>query len=214
MLCPYCKLGISLDTRKEDIQPLENGKGIEVVQGFCPMCNNFIVLIKEGSCIWIDEDCELSGNEVIKKIIFPQFHLRITNIEVPKKYRDELNEAYSIMFVSLKASAAMSRRLLQVLLREEFKIKVKSDNLSDEIIEFQNLPGPSTMLKREVDAIRKIGNFAAHPRKSQVTGEIIEVEPDEAEWSVEVLFNILEHLFILPEKANIRMQNLNQKSMN
>jgi hypothetical protein len=33
-----------------------------------------------------------------------------------------------------------------------------------------------------LDAIRTIGNFAAHPIKSTSSGEIVDVEPGEAEW--------------------------------
>jgi hypothetical protein len=33
-----------------------------------------------------------------------------------------------------------------------------------------------------IDAVRNIGNFAAHPQKSTATGEILEVEFGESEW--------------------------------
>lgn len=38
-------------------------------------------------------------------------------------------------------------------------------------------------LKSPVDEIRNIGNFSAHPIKSQVTGQIVDVEDEEAEWN-------------------------------
>ncbi len=38
-----------------------------------------------------------------------------------------------------------------------------------------------------IDAVRVIGNFAAHPIKSKSTGEIVDVEPGEAEWNLNTL---------------------------
>jgi hypothetical protein len=36
-----------------------------------------------------------------------------------------------------------------------------------------------------IDAIRNVGNFAAHPLKSTNTGLILDVEPSEAEWPLD-----------------------------
>ena len=58
-------------------------------------------------------------------------------------------------------------------------------NLSDEIN--QVLPRLPNELRQNIDAIRNFGNFAAHPDRNIVTGEIIDVEPQEAEWTMEIL---------------------------
>jgi len=42
---------------------------------------------------------------------------------IPTKYQDEVREALGVLDVSPKSSAALSRRLLQRLLREELRIK-------------------------------------------------------------------------------------------
>jgi hypothetical protein len=42
-------------------------------------------------------------------------------------------------------------------------------------------------LKENVDVIRHYGNFAAHPNINRVTGEIVDVESGEAEWTLERL---------------------------
>jgi hypothetical protein len=70
---------------------------------------------------------------------------------------------------SPKASAALGRRCLQHLLREA--AKVKPGNLADEIqqvIDSGKLPSD---LAESIDAIRNLGNFAAHPMKSQHSGK-------------------------------------------
>jgi len=85
--------------------------------------------------------------------------------------------------------AALSRRCLQNLLRE--KAKTTKRDLSyqiQEILDSKKLP---SYLSEDLGAVRNIGNFSAHPIKSKKTGEIIEVEPGEADLNL----NILEQLF-------------------
>jgi len=78
-----------------------------------------------------------------------------------------------VLEYSPKASAALSRRCLQVLLRD--KGNVKPSNLNDEIVEA--MPDLPSHLAGAVDAVRSLGNFAAHPIKSQSTGEVVGKPP-------------------------------------
>lgn len=48
-------------------------------------------------------------------------------------------------------------------------------------------------MERELDAVRNIGNFAAHTQKSTVTGAILDVVPGEAEWNLDVLASTSSH---------------------
>ena len=110
---------------------------------------------------------------------------------------------------SPKASAALSRRCLQHLLRTYANIK--PGNLADEIqevIESRTLP---SYLSESLDAIRLIGNFAAHPIKSTHTGEIIDVEPGEAEWILDVLESLFDFYFVQPAKLLTKRDALNKK---
>ena len=52
-------------------------------------------------------------------------------------------------------------------------------NQIQEVIDSKKLP---SHLKEQIDAIRNIGNFAAHASKSKSTGTIVDVEPSEADW--------------------------------
>ena len=92
--------------------------------------------------------------------------------EVPIEIAKDFNEAVLILNDSPRASAALSRRCLQNILRE--KAKVKPGNLSDEIQEIIDRKELPSYLAECLDHIRIIGNFAAHPIKSERTGEIIE----------------------------------------
>lgn len=130
-------------------------------------------------------------------------------IEVPKNIAIDYLEACVVLSDSSKASAALSRRCLQNLLID--KAGVKKGDLSTQIqnvIDSGKLP---THLESDIDAIRNIGNFAAHPNKSISTGEILEVEPNEAQWNLEVLEALFDFYYVQPEKARIRREALNIK---
>ena len=62
-----------------------------------------------------------------------------------------------------------------------------------------------------LDAVRNIGNFAAHPIKSQSTGEIVPVEPGEAEWNLDVLESLFDFYFVSPARTKARKEALNKK---
>jgi hypothetical protein len=127
--------------------------------------------------------------------------------EVDRKFADDYNEACLVLSLSPKASAALSRRCLQNLLRD--KACVKKPNLSQGIDEVIRIGGLPSYLSENLDAIRVVGNFAAHPMKSTSTGEIIDVEADEAELCLDVLKGLFDHYFVGPAKAR---NNQNKKT--
>jgi hypothetical protein len=129
--------------------------------------------------------------------------------EVPTSYKDDFLEAYSLVVFSPKASAALSRRLLQKIFRNEFNLR--QSNMAKEIEEFINLPDVPSYLKQAIDAVRTVGNFAAHPIKSTSTGEIVEVEPGEAQWLIDVIDAVFDFTFVQPKRLEERKAQLNQK---
>lgn len=129
--------------------------------------------------------------------------------EVPTEFSDDYLEACLVLADSPKASAALSRRCLQHIIRE--KMGIKERDLSQEIqlvIDKGLLP---TDLLESIDAIRNVGNFAAHPVKSQSSGEIVEVEPNEAEWNLDVLEMMFDYLFVRPAAIKRRRAALDAK---
>jgi len=111
--------------------------------------------------------------------------------------------------ISAKASAALSRRCLQLLLRDE--VKVKRQDLSKEIQELLDRGTLPSHIADSLDAVRSIGNFAAHPLKSQSTGEIVPVEVGEAEWNLDVLESLFDFYFVAPALTKARKAVLNKK---
>ncbi len=129
--------------------------------------------------------------------------------EVPETLAEDYNDACRVLSDSAKASAALSRRCLQIILREHAKVK-PSDLSSeiDEVLASKQLP---SYIASDVDAIRQYGNFAAHPIKSTNSLEIIDVEPGEAEWSLDVLVQLFDHYFVGPAEAQKKRDALNAK---
>lgn len=138
--------------------------------------------------------------------------------EVHASLAEDYAEACIVLPDSPKASAALSRRCLQNLLRQA--TNVKPGNLSDEIQEVMNSGSLPTHLMQIIDAVRQIGNFAAHPMKSQSTGEIVPVEPQEAEWNLDVLESLFDFYYVQPAVVakkravlNAKLQDAGKKAM-
>jgi uncharacterized protein DUF4145 len=126
------------------------------------------------------------GEETSSRLIRPKASGRPpVSPEVPNEYAEDYNEACLVLADSTKASAALSRRCLQFLLRD--KAKVKHQDLVKEIQELLDRGTLPSHIADSLDAVRNIGNFAAHPIKSKSTGEIVPVETGEAEWNLNVL---------------------------
>jgi len=218
MKCPHCKTAyneewdqtyVFVTNEKHDER---EGYYLDYVQ--CPECKEIIIDIIRGPLRRYTDDPEEyvdTSSEFLseRKRIYPISSKREIGNEIPKTYRDEYSEAISIVNMSPKASAALSRRIVQLILREELKIRKR--NLSDEIDFFISKTDAPSYLKEAVDAIRNIGNFAAHPSKSNNTGEIVEVENSEAEWLLEVIEALFDFVFVQPSKLKKRKEKLNKK---
>ena len=129
--------------------------------------------------------------------------------EVPDPYRTDFAEAAITLPDSAKASAALSRRCLQTLIRE--KAGFRRSRLSDEIDELLKSGQIPSWLGENVDAVRNVGNLAAHETKDTHTGEIVDVEFGEAEWLLDVLDGLFDFYFVQPAVQQRRREALNEK---
>jgi hypothetical protein len=129
--------------------------------------------------------------------------------EVPPDVIEDYKEACLVLADSPKASAALSRRCLQHLLRHAGG--VRPSDLFDEIQQVIDAKSLPSTIAESIDAVRVIGNFAAHPIKSKVTGEIVDVELHEAEWNLDVLESLFDFYYVLPARAKAKKDALNKK---
>lgn len=210
MKCPNCSDGIHFqpDGVAGFLFAEDDERGFDVVAGLCPSCSELIALYREGAAVDTTHRVIITGVER-EEIIYPRAAARPVDSEVPSKYAESFKEAAAVLGISTKASAALSRRLLQELLREE--VKVTPSSLSKEIDEFISAKDTPGYLATAVDAVRNVGNFAAHPLKDTNTGEIVDVEPGEAEWLLDVVESLFDFVFVQPARLETRKTELNEK---
>ena len=93
---------------------------------------------------------------------------------IPQTIRSDYEEAHAILNLSPKASATLSRRCLQGMIRDFWGIS--KARLVDEIDALIDLVDSNT--SEVLNAIRKIANIGAHPERN--INIIVDIEPNEA----------------------------------
>lgn len=66
-------------------------------------------------------------------------------------------------------------------------------------------------IAENLDAVRNIGNFAAHPMKDTSSGAIMPVEPEEADWNLDVIEELFDIFYVQPELAKRKRASLDAK---
>jgi hypothetical protein len=175
----------------------------------CPRCNKYNIRLENGDPSPIDSNRILTRRG--SRVVHPKGGIsrKPAPADVPKGLAEDYNEACLVLADSAKASAALGRRCLQIILREH--AKVKPQDLSNEIGEVLASKQLPTYIANDIDAIRHIGNFAAHPIKSTNSGEIVDVEDGEAEWTLDTLVQLFDHYFVGPAEAQKKRDALNAK---
>lgn len=205
MKCPHCRTDFHDEPHSIPVGQDADGGWI-LIRRKCPACGRFILHLDNGIVSGLDH-FELAYVER-SILVRPKGSTRPPcPPEVPKELAEDYTQACLILVDSPKAAAALGRRCLQHLLRGT--AKVKAGNLADEIEQVLNtLP---SHLAESIDAIRNIGNFAAHPLKAQNSGEILDVEPHEAEWTLDVLEGLFDFYFVQPAVLKKKRDAMNQK---
>lgn len=204
MKCPHCLDSIHpAFTSQGDLRDFtqdKDGSHWSVSHMRCPACERAIIRLLNTK----------SGLGSEARLVVPKEPSRApVSPEVPREFADNYKEACLVLADSAKASAALSRRCLQHLLRE--KAGVKPSNLDGEIQEALNSKALPTHLADAVDAVRVVGNFAAHPIKSTSTGEVVDVEDGEAEWVLDTLEGLFDFYFVQPLLLKKKKDALNKK---
>lgn len=218
-ICPFCNSLVSSTYQTERTEVLHfsdgyhavNDKSAEFANVFriymrlCPSCGN-VSFIAEGLDNLRGINIPLYPISLAKQ--FPDY--------VPKAIRKDYEEAYSILTLSPKASATLSRRCLQGMIRDFWKIDIKSGKLYDEINAIQDKVSPAQ--RKAIDALRSLGNIGAHMEKD--VNEIVEIDDGEAEKLIKLIELLIEKWYIarhdeeelLSEIVEIRNEKSNKKT--
>ena len=213
MICNHCSTAFH-SIAMGDARVADDVEGRwEIERDMCPECKKvnlyLIHSVNDGALVGQSGSVP-TYERVSRRLIRPKGTSRKpVPDEVTKEVAEDYEEACLVLPDSPKASAALSRRCLQSILHGAAGID--HGNLHNEIGEAISKGGLPTHLADDLHAVREIGNFAAHPNKSTNTGEIVGVEPEEAEWNLEVIESLFDFYYVQPARAKARRDALNKK---
>ncbi len=212
MQCPHCSVAYHEDISMWDQARAESASKLrswtcQIMP--CPSCDLPIVKLKDYAMNYAGTHSLLG-----ESVIYPHDLPGRKPIEdgVPDNLKHDYTEACEVLSISPKASAALSRRVLQAILLEQ---GYQGQNLFRQIQAVLNENDPSkalpTNLKETIDAIRNFGNFSAHPITETTSLQIIDVQSEEAEWCLEIIESLFDYYYIRPAADRKRLSALNQK---
>ncbi len=197
--CPFCNRPTTVS--EHDTQTfsstlwLENKDGQKHIVGRYIVCpNDECKKLSLSIHLWDAKKVQgqTKPSSLIKTFsILPPSKARAFPDYVPGPIIEDYQEACLILDGSPKASATLSRRCLQGMIRNFWGIKRPADHkgpwrLKEEIESIEERVEPETWAA--IDGVRKIGNIGAHMKED--INVIVNVEPDEAEkliWLIELL---------------------------
>lgn len=150
----------------------------------CPNCNQYTIKAKGiGEMV---KDVDLLIRPISSAKQFPKY--------IPKAIRQDYEEACAIVTLSPKASATLSRRCLQGMIRDFWGVEKK--NLYEEISTLKDkIPAD---LWSSIDALRQLGNIGAHMEKD--TNVIVDIDPDEANSLIQLIELLMKEWYINREE--------------
>lgn len=188
IICPHCDVSIPKhhSTYETENVGFKYSRNSELYEGIkpdflmtkieCPNCHGRIYKIS-GLQEPYNIVQDLPIYPLSRAIKFPEY--------IPNFLREDYEEAFAIVNLSPKASATLSRRCLQGLIRDFYG--VTKGTLYDEI---QALEGKVPALQLKVlHSFRDLGNIGAHMQKD--VNLIIDISSEEAEQ----LLKLIEYLF-------------------
>ncbi len=212
MTCPHCQAII--DDRMHESPLGEDRFGICTFQTKkCTACERWIVVMEckkrivtqspQGSSEYFHSDKD-------RIMVFPRKATRPpAPPEVPAEYAKDFNEACLILTDSPNAAAAQARRCLQNLIRNVEGLKERT--LYDEIEALLAKGHLPSHITDDLHSIRDLGNIGAHPMKDAISGDVVDVDPEEGEWTLNLLESLFDRYFVEPEKAKKRRAKLQKK---
>ncbi len=201
MRCPHCHVEFFEQLQVTHLTNDRDGHWT-VGQSICPKCLRATIRLGR---VPLE-----SGQKEYQIVGYPRASLRAPcPVEVPDTIAEDYREACLVLADSPKAAAALGRRCLQYILREN--AGVKPGDLAIEIQEVLDSGKLPSHLADSLDGVRHVGNFAAHPTKSKTTGEILPVELGEAEWTLDTLEGLFDFYFVQPARTQERRDALNKK---
>lgn len=209
--CPYCKNHTTLTSPHTD----SNWRELRVSNsdlgniGFfidaitCPNINCKKIKLT-GSLHSVNSGGCIGATKIYQWSLLPESTAKIIPDYIAEVIREDYYEACKILNLSPKASATLSRRCLQGMIRDFHKIT--KSTLNEEIISLKDTLDTDTW--DSINAVRKIGNIGAHMEKD--VNVIVNVEPEEANLLIQLIEQLIEDWYVAREDKRIRAEKLRQ----
>jgi len=200
-ICPFCNQGgiITSTNYHKKYSLFSNMVGedkilvSEIVECPNPDCGQFILVASLYKDAYPGMEVEVMHRtrDLIKQWnLIPTSKAKSFPAYVPKPILADYEESCSVKDLSPKASATLSRRCLQGMIRDFWGISKK--NLYEEIETIKDKVEPLTW--EAVDSVREVGNIGAHMQKD--INIIIDVDPHEANLLVELIETLIKDWYI------------------
>ncbi len=209
--CPYCRqiATIKSDNLSYDLHTFDHNNklgciGISSVVTVCPnsKCREFTITAALYNVDSRGGSWRPVGNPILRWQLKPQSSAKPFPDYIPAPILQDYQEACLICDLSPKASATLSRRCLQGIIRDFWRIS--KARLIDEIDELKGKVDSTTW--KAIDAVRSIGNIGAHMEKD--INLIVDVEPDEADLLLRLIEVLLEEWYIRRYEREEHMQKV------
>jgi hypothetical protein len=197
--CPFCgqhatitRSSISTCDHQFDEENKHGARVLKTRVVVCPNtdCREFTLVATLHGYVEISGAWHLAAAERTWQLI-PASEARVFPNYIPQAVLADYNEACLIRDLSPKASATLSRRCLQGIIRDFWN--VSKPRLIDEIEAIKDKVDPLTWAA--IDAVRQIGNIGAHMEKD--INVIIDVDPKEAGLLIGLIETLISDWYVL-----------------
>lgn len=189
-ICPFCGMESTItpydekqlrhNFLRDKLPPSTQEPHILSILTRCPRCRRDSLRIA-GMQGYLDS---------VRSPVYPAADYRRYPTYIPEAIRSDYQEACAIRELCPKASAALTRRCLQGMIRDRWK--VKPANLNQEINAIKPMiPGP---LWDAIDALRQLGNIGAHMEKD--VSLIVDIDPGEAGRLLDLVELLLDEWYV------------------
>jgi len=208
--CPYCDTKTTINsenfTYSENTMTIRCKEGYRLIRNEWIVCPNTECMKTTLTAILFNYKYETSGWKKIEVLntwkLLPGSYAKVFPDYIPKVLINDYQEASAILELSPKASATLSRRCLQGIIRDFWK--VSKPTLFAEINAIEDKIDPLTW--KSIDSVRKVGNIGAHMEKD--IDLIIDVEPKEAYLLIQLIELLFEEWYIHKFERELKLKSI------
>ncbi|NIC39340.1 DUF4145 domain-containing protein [Halomonas desiderata] len=167
-----------------------------------PACREYAIEAFLSQLVWNGDNGGYAPKLIERWKIRPSGSAKPFPEYVPQPIREDYEEACAIVHLSPKASATLSRRCLQGIVRDFWNIK--KGTLHQELQALRDHIDPITW--QAIDAVRDIGNIGAH--MEQNINLVIDVDQGEAEALARLIEVLITEWYVHRHERELHMQRV------